>query len=1134
MAENVFEAVKQSVSTREAAEFYGIKVSRTGMACCPFHDDKNPSMKLNEEYFYCFGCGATGDVIDFTAKLFNLSPKEAAEKLAQDFGLIYDSQAPPRRRYVRQKTEAQKFREDRQQCYRVLSDYYYLLKKWEADRSPRTPEEEPHPRFVEAIQKKAYVEYLLDLFLYESEEEQKAWIAEHTAEITHLERRLKIMAENKPTNRERLREITDGIEQGIKELFESEKYMRYLSVMSRFHRYSVNNTMLIYMQKPDATLVAGYNKWRDQFERHVKKGEHGITIIAPTPYKKKIEEQKLDPDTKAPILDKDGKIVTEEKEIEIPMFRPVKVFDVSQTDGKPLPELASSLSGNVPNYEAFMEALRRSAPVPITFEAMAADTDGYFSADHQKIAIRQGMSEVQTVSATVHEIAHSKLHNQKKIQIANDEQYQEIELFDKLGLFSNGRIARDNLPEGVYCYDLRGSDYDPGDPVCVEERVVVNHAGSVLLTEPLELTEDGRLMLTEEKGLNFTGGFSTLSQFLQKQRKDRHTEEVEAESISYAVCKYFGIETGENSFGYIASWSQGKELKELRASLETINKTSGTLISDIERHYKEICKERGIDPHAKVEPEPAPIEQPADAAKVSDRQQTGDLTYYVAECMEFPNLGEYHDDLSLEEAVRIYQEIPAERMNGIKGIGFELKDGSDYEGPFPILTGQTIDLDTIQAIDYYRDNPLVQKAVKELAAAMPEMEVLGSDANQQEALFLIDDATYLHIQSCDSGWDYTLYDAASMKELDGGQLDMPEISRMKAVLQICDDNDLGRDSVKYAPLSMIETLQETAYQQMQAEASQMAASSQLPEAQEQALDEYPMPDEQVSAPDMQEYGYFYDGMLPVTRERALELDAAGLTVYVLHEDNTESMVFDSQEIMDHGGIFGVDREEWEKSPQFHEKVMERQEHQQEREQAFLSQNRDCFAIYQVSRDDPQNVRFMNLDWLKSHAISIDRSNYDLIYTAPLRESGTVPEQLEKLYEQFNLQKPADFHSPSMSVSDIVAIKQDGKVSCHYCDSVGFTQILGFLPENPLKNAEMAVEDDYGMIDGIINNGAKEPTVAELEQQARSGQPISLMDLADAVHREERDKKKSVVDQLKSQPKAEHKKTAPKKSAEREI
>ena len=791
--------------------------------------------------------------------------------------------------------------------------------------------------------------------------------------------------------------------------------MRYLSVMSKFHRYSVNNTMLIYMQKPEATLVAGFNKWKNQFARHVKKGEHGITIIAPTPYKKKIEEMKRDPDTHAPILDADGKAVMEEKEIEIPMFRPVKVFDVSQTDGKPLPELASSLSGTVPHYEAFLEALRRSAPVPIEFEPMVANTDGYFSPDQQRIAIREGMSEVQTVSATVHEIAHSKLHNQKKIQIDNDEQYQEVELFEKPALFSNGRISRDDLPEGVYCYDLRGSDDDPGSPICVEERVVVNHAGSVILTAPLEFSEEGRLYFTDETGLNFNGGMLTLSQFLQEQKKDRRTEEVEAESISYAVCQYFGIQTGENSFGYIASWSKGKELKELRASLETINKTSCELINNIERHYKEICKERGIDLTAKQEPEQA--------------------------------------------------DIP------------------------------------------------------------------------QEALFLLDDATYLHIQPCDTGWDYTLYDKETMKELDGGQLDTPELSRSTAVRQICEGLELENPSVQDAPLSMIETLQDAACQQMQEQVSQQStetAATQLPDAQEQALDEYPMPDSEVSVSDMQEYGYFYDGMLPVTRERALELDAAGLTVYVLHEDNTESMVFDTEEIMDHGGIFGVDREEWEKSPQFHEKVMERQEHQQEREQAFLAQNRDCFAIYQVSRDDPQNVRFMNLDWLKSHAISIDRSNYDLIYTAPLRESGTVPEQLEKLYEQFNLQKPADFHSPSMSVSDIVAIKQDGKVSCHYCDSVGFTQIPGFLPENPLKNAEMAVEDDYGMIDGIINNGAKEPTVAELEQQARSGQSISLMDLAAAAHREEREKKKSVMEQLKSQPKTEHKKIAPKKSAEREL
>ena len=1010
---NLFETVKQSIPVKEAAQRYGIEVKRGGMACCPFHDDKHSSMKLNEDYFYCFGCGATGDVIELTARLYNLSPKKAAGKLAQDFGLIYDSQAPPRR-YIRQKSETQKFKESRDHAFRVLADYFHLLRKWESNYTPKTPEEPMHPRFLEAVQQKDYIGYLLDFFLEESPEEQKLWIAKHQSEIANLERRVNIMAE-KPTNRERLQQITAGIEQGIKELFESEKYMRYLSVMSRFHRYSVNNTMLIYMQKSDATLVAGFNKWKDQFERHVKKGEHGITIIAPTPYKKKIEEMKRDPDTHAPILDADGKAVMEEKEIEIPMFRPVKVFDVSQTDGKPLPELASSLSGTVPHYEAFLEALRRSAPVPIEFEPMADNMDGYFSSDQQRIAIRPGMSEVQTVSAAVHEIAHSKLHNQKRIQIANDEQYQEVELFEKPALFSNWRVSRDDLPEGVYCYDLRGSDDDPGEPIYVENRVGVNHAGAVLLTEPLDLPTEGYIRLTEEEGLNFTGGFSTLSKFLQDQKKDRNTEEVEAESISYAVCQYFGIQTGENSFGYIASWSKGKELKELRASLETINKTSGELISDIDRHYKEICKERGIDLTAKQEPEQA-------------------------------------------------------------------------------------------------DTP-------------------------QEALFLLDNATYLHIQSCDTGWDYTLYDKETMKELDGGQLDTPELSRSAAVRQICEGLELENPSVQDAPLSMIETLQDAACQQMQEQVSQQTAETadtQLPDAQEQSLDEYPMPDSEVSVSDMQGYGYFYDGMLPVTRERALELDAAGLTVYILHEDNTESMVFDTEEIMEHGGLFGVEHEEWEQSPAFHEKVLERQDRQLEREQAFLAHEGSCFAIYQVSRDDPQNVRFMNLDWLQSHNLAVDRNNYDLIYTAPLNGSGSTMEQLETLYKQFNLQKPVDFHSPSLSVSDIVAIKQDGKVSCHYCDSVGFTEIPGFLPDNPLKNAEMMLEDDYGMIDGIINNGPKEPTVAQLEQQARSGQPISLMDLAEAVHREERDKKKSVMEQLKSQPRTEHKKTAPKKSAEREL
>ena len=938
MGESVFEVVKQSVTTREAAEHYGIAVGRGGMACCPFHDDRHPSMKVDTR-FHCFGCGADGDVIDFTARLYDLPPREAAEKLALDFGLAYDSQAPPRRRYVRQKTEAQKLKEKREHGWRVLADYYHLLRKWETDYSPKTPDEDPHLRFMEAIQKKDYMGYLLDTFLDSSTEEQDRWIAEHTAGLSAIEGRVKIMAD-KPTNRERLQEITAGIEQGIKELFESEKYRRYLSVMSRFHRYSVNNTMLIYMQRPDATLVAGYNKWKNQFSRHVKRGEHGITIIAPTPYKKKIEEQKLDPDTKAPMLDKDGKVIMEEKEIEIPLFRPVKVFDISQTDGKPLPELASSLSGNVQNYEVFMEALRRSAPVPIEFEPMAANMDGYFSPDRQRIAIRAGMSEVQTVSAAVHEIAHSKLHNYAKAQ-----------------------------EEAV-----RAGDKEP------------------------------------------------------PKKKDRNTEEVEAESISYAVCQYYSIQTGENSFGYIANWSQGKELPELRASLETINKAAGELIADIDRHYKVICKERGIDLTAQPE-----------------------------------------------------QAVP-------------------------------------------------QSAAEETPTT-PE-----PSTEYREALLVLDDTTYLHVQLCDTGWDYTLYDVATMKQLDGGQLDAPELPLSTAALKICEMHDLGGQTIQYAPLSMIETLQEAAVQQMQAAAKAAASeTTMLPDAPEQHLDEYPMPDPTLTQDDLEKCGYLDGDLLPLSKERAYELMERDLTVYIVQQGENPAMAFDTADLDAHDGIFAVTREEWEECPAFDAQVKERMDHQQEREQAFLDHKGDCFAIYQVKHtDELRDIRYEGLEWIKSIGRTVQRDNYDLVYTAPLAPGDLKGSVLDNLEYRFNNEHPADYRHPSMSVSDIVAIKRDGKVSCHYCDSFGFAEVPGFLPDNPLKNAEMAVEDDYGMIDGILNNGSKEPTVAQLEQQARSGQPISLMDLAAAAHREDRDKKKSVVEQLKSQPKTEHKKTAPKKSAEREI
>ena len=1044
MGESVFEVVKQSVTVREAAELYGIAVGRGGMACCPFHDDRHPSLKLNEDYFYCFGCGATGDVTDFTARLYGLSPKEAAEKLAQDFGLAYDSKAPIRRNYVRQKSEVQLRKENREHAWRVLADYYHLLRKWEADYSPRTPDEDPHPRFLEAIQKKDYMGYLLDTFLDSSTEEQDQWIAEHTAEISAIEGRVNIMAD-KPTNRERLQQITAGIEQGIKELFESEKYMRYLSVMSRFHRYSVNNTMLIYMQKPDATLVAGYNKWKNQFERHVKRGEHGITIIAPTPFKKKIEEQKLDPDTKAPILDAEGKAVMEEREVEIPMFRPVKVFDVSQTDGKPLPELASTLSGNVQNYEAFMEALRRSAPVPLSVEPMAANMDGYFSPDRQRIAIRAGMSEVQTVSAAVHEIAHSKLHNYAKAQ-----------------------------EEAV-----RAGDKEP------------------------------------------------------PKKKDRNTEEVEAESISYAVCQYYGIQTGENSFGYIANWSQGKELPELRASLETINKTAGELINDIDRHYKVICKERGIDLTAAPEPQLDPIEQLA-----------ADIDQFSFDYDTY----EYRDQVdNREDALR---ELTATLRSGdASGVRDWLQEFADENEPGEAVTKAAELLDRLDQLVPEPDPNLVKMADEARAMGVDtawnsdkefpvsfDTERTQPSAEAQEALLLVDDATYLHVQSCDTGWDYTLYDAATMKQLDGGQLDAPELSLSTAALKICEMRGMGGQSIRYAPLSMIETLQEAAIQQMQAAAQAAVPEvTQLPDAPEQHLDEYPMPDPALTQDDLEKCGYLDGDLLPLSKERAYELMAQDLTVYMVQQGENPAMAFDTDDLDAHDGIFAVTREEWEDSPSFDAQVKERMDHQQEREQAFLNHKGDCYAIYQVKHtDELRDIRYEGLEWVKSIGRTVQRDNYDLVYTAPLTPGDLKGSVLDNLEYRFNNEHPADYRHPSMSVSDIVAIKQNGQVSCHYCDSVGFTQVQGFLPENSLRNAEMTVEDDYGMIDGIINNGVKEPTVAELEQQARSGQPISLMDLAAAAHREDRDKKKSVVEQLKSQPKTEHKKTAPKKSAEREI
>ena len=713
------------------------------------------------------------------------------------------------------------------------------------------------------------------------------------------------MVENeKQTNKEKLKDITDSIERGIEELFQSDKYAEYLRTMSHFHKYSVNNTMLIYMQKPDATLVAGFNKWRDQFERNVMKGEKGIKIIAPTPYKKKIEQEKRDPDTNLPMLDADGKVIIEEKEIKIPMFKPVTVFDVSQTDGKPLPQLASDLQGNVQNYEVFMEALRRSSPVPIDFKPIADNADGYFSLDKQKIAIREGMSEVQTVSAVVHEIAHSKLHNQKKIEEPKDaEKYQEVEIFDVPGLFFNGRIDPAAIPEGMYVYDLRGSDDDPGQPITVENHVTVNHAGSVITAKPLDLGEEGRLTFTEEEGLNFVGGEISAYRFFNEQRKDRNTEEVEAESISFAVCAYYGIATGENSFGYIATWSKDKELKELRASLETINSTSSELITDIDRHYADIMKER----EAEMTVETAEVATETTPDVSEDENPTSDS-----------------NDVIDEIALKVQEETP--------------------------------------------------------------------------------------VQAPDNGY---------------------------------------------------------------------------------------MPDPSMSIEAMNAYGYMDSDMLPLSKERALELFERDVPIYMLYEGNTEAMAFDTEDIVLFSGCFGITREDWDaiknEVPPMDADII-----RQKREQAFLESPGDTYAIYQLKRDDATtDIRFMNSDYLKSKGFEPQYENYELIYTGALTKDGSQMDKLEDLYRVFNIEHPQDFTGHSLSISDIVALKQAGVVSYHYVDSVGYKELHNFRnTDNYLKNAEMQMEDDYGMIDGVINNAPKEPVKDPVpkKEETKSKKPSVLAKL----------------------------------------
>ena len=512
----------------------------------------------------------------------------------------------------------------------------------------------------------------------------------------------------------KVKEITDKLETGIKELFDSEKYVTWLNTMSKFHEYSLNNTILIAMQRPDATMVAGYTQWQKDFERNVNKGEKAIRILAWNPYKEKVERYKLDPETHEPVRDENGNTVKEVTEVQRPSYKVVNVFDVSQTDGKELPRLGvAELEGSVKNFDIFFEALKRTCPVPMAFEDIQGSAKGYFHQKDQRIAIQSDMSEIQTIKTAIHEMAHQKLHS-------------------------------------------------------VEQ-------------------EAGQKAKYEEKA------------------QTRSEKEVEAESVAYTVCQHFGIDTSDYSFGYVAGWSAGKEMAELKASLLTIRRAAASMIDDIESHIKEIDLERiesmtieeaaerlavkldnfayDTDPYSyndAIDDREQALEglkhdlitgdksldgvedflkgvieadclESAEAAVLLDdlhafrekylevdkvqEVSKATITFYVAECMEFPSYGEYHETYNLKDAFEILDTIPPQRLNAVTGIGFVIHDENSAidNGQYPLVQGDQIQYDAINMVDYYKDSPLVQGAITECEAILKEREAIKDSVKEVAA-----------------------------------------------------------------------------------------------------------------------------------------------------------------------------------------------------------------------------------------------------------------------------------------------------------------------------------------------------------------------------------------------------------------
>ena len=779
------------------------------------------------------------------------------------------------------------------------------------------------------------------------------------------------------TEKQKVKEITDRLEEGLKELFEGEKYKSYLNTMSKFHNYSANNIQLIEMQCPGATYVAGYKKWQKEFERHVNKGERGIRILAPAPYKIKEEQEKIDPVTNEPVLDRDGMPVIEEVEIKIPAFRVVTVFDYSQTDGKELPGLGvNELHGNVERYQDFMEALSRVSPVPIRYEGMEGDRKGYFIDLNRPIAIKEGMSEAQTAKTGVHEVAHAKLHA------------KEIE----------------------------------------------QETGTV---------------------------------------KDRETKEVEAESIAYTVCQHFGIDTSDYSFGYIAGWSSGKEMPELKSSLDTIRRTSSELIKGTEAQLLEIEKERAAEQAQ---------EDMILLVANTDRSEYDLLSVKGMERTELFNsllanerseeVGEYHLDYAYNTDTHEITDFKAlqeerEKANipieyGDVVVRISTPDSGEYE-TIKITNMQSEVANVVYSIPFLQENEWNGNVLDYLQEKGFEFVPIMRTGGVNDG----------YPQFYDFDVDMSEWEVHTASELPATVQAEQLINRMEFHRSVYDTDE--RNLIMNHAYKLDDMYKTTSLAHSLAEQKDdLPMLLETIKAAEEEIDF--LPDGMVGLSQMHEYGYSWDEMLPLTKDRASELFGEDVSVYQLHADGSETLVEDRAALQGHDGLFGVEKSDWNAYLEYQSMKQELEDSEPNREAQLLYGNESRFGIYQLKdTEETRDIRFMNMDYLEKEGISVSRENYTLVYTGELKEGMS----LEDIYTQFNIDHPADFTGHSLSVSDVVVLHQDGENTSHYVDSVGYREIPGFTKELSVS-AEVTVEKAEVMEETaeILEGAAAENTAVE--------------------------------------------------------